>query len=237
MNKGSMEMYSEDATNTGKPQAPLLGDDRFSKRQLDYFRLRTEAYISIWEEAALSGLIRCDQTDCRSIYHIRNALQRVYWGNHLSEDQQYRLIQADLRIFADPGYGIINRHYRNLIEELLEQHDLIYLYREDNLYQYTDHAKENVDIDYKLCKWENVLIDLGDHWENEEETKESLIHRWELDRLFKTGRLNQDQIDKLVELDQKVMLSPNSTYMNRFERRFIYIFLMSRGVFDGMPEE
>jgi len=230
-------MYSEDLSTTGKPQALPLGNDRFTQSQLDYFRLRTEAYISIWEEATLIELINCNLSDYRSLYSMRNALQRVYWGNHLREDQLYRLIQADLRIYTDPDYSNIDRQYRDIIEELLDQHDLIFLYRENNQEHYTDRVEENPNIDYKFYQWQCVLNNLGDNWENEEKTKDSLISRWALDRLYKTGKLDQSQIDKLVELDKKVMLSPNSIYMNRFERRFIYSFLMSQGVFDRMPKE
>lgn len=230
-------MYSEDSSNTGKPQALPLGNDRFTQSQLDYFRLRTEAYISIWEEATLIELINCDLSDYRSLYSMRNALQRVYWGNHLREDQLYRLIQADLRIYTDPDYSNIDSQYRDIIEELLDQHDLIFLYRENNQEHYTDLVEENVDINYNLHSWECVLHNYGDTWENEEQTKDSLISRWKLDRLYNTGKLDQSQIDKLIELDQRVMLSPNSIYMNRFERRFIYSFLISRGVFDRMPNE
>ncbi len=230
-------MYSEDLSTTGKPQALPLGNDRFTQSQLDYFRLRTEAYISIWEEATLIELINGDPSDYRSLYSMRNALQRVYWGNHLRDDQLYRLIQADLRIYTDPDYSNIDSQYRDIIEELLDQHDLIFLYRENNQEHYTDRVEENPNIEYKFYQWQCVLNNLGDTWENEEKTKDSLISRWALDRLYKTGKLDQSQIDKLVELDQRVMLSPNSIYMNRFERRFIYSFLMSQGVFDRMPKE
>jgi len=230
-------MYSEDLSTTGKPQALPLGNDRFTQSQLDYFRLRTEAYISIWEEATLIELINCNLSDYRSLYSMRNALQRVYWGNHLREDQLYRLIQADLRIYTDPDYSNIDSQYRDIIEELLDQHDLIFLYRENNQEHYTDRFEENPNIEYKFYQWQCVLNNLGDTWENEEKTKDSLISRWALDRLYKTGKLDQSQIDKLVELDQRVMLSPNSIYMNRFERRFIYSFLVSQGVFDRMPKE
>jgi hypothetical protein len=230
-------MYSEDLSTTGKPQALPLGNDRFTQSQLDYFRLRTEAYISIWEEATLIELINCNLSDYRSLYSMRNALQRVYWGNHLREDQLYRLIQADLRIYTDPDYSNIDSQYRDIIEELLDQHDLIFLYRENNQEHYTDRVEENPNIDYKFYQWQCVLNNLGDNWENEEKTKDSLISRWQLDLLYKSGRLSSEQTTKLIELDKKVMLSPNSIYMNSFERRFIYSFLMSQGVFDRMPKE
>lgn len=230
-------MYSEDLSTTGKPQALPLGNDRFTQSQLDYFRLRTEAYISIWEEATLIELINCNLSDYRSLYSMRNALQRVYWGNHLREDQLIRLVNTDLGFYTDPGYHEIHRLFRVLIEELLDQMDLLYLYRENELGRYSEYVKKEVDISYYLKRWESVCIVQRDSWENEDDTKSSLYYRWQLDLLYKSGRLSSEQTTKLIELDKKVMLSPNSIYMNRFERRFIYSFLMSQGVFDRMPKE
>lgn len=209
---------------------------RFTKKQIEYFRIRTEAYLSIWENATHEDLLVYDWENRGSAATARSALQRVFWGNHLQDGQIFRLVSTDLKWFIHPAYRDIHSAYHKPIKELLDFYDIYYLYREQNTYELSDYQPDEPDIDYFLDQWDWVSYNWQDEEENEEQSERSLSSRWSLHCAYKNGYLSAENIQILIALDKVAMLSDNYRLFSRNERAFIHSFLLEQGVFDKMPE-
>lgn len=211
--------------------------DRYSKKQIEYFQRRTEAYLSIWENAEIEDLARYDWENKCSAATARSSLQRVFWGNHLSEGQIFRLLSEDLRCYLHPERARIHKAYIDLIKKVLEYFDLFHFYTENT--EYPSPYQPNLSpaqIKNLLNKWDWVTHIWEDENESIDETEEAIEARWFLHLACKHELLNDDQIKELIDLDKAAILCPNYKYFSKFERRYVTQFLLEQGVFEKVPE-
>ena len=95
----------------------------YTKKEIEFFKRRNEVYLTLWENATPEDLKLFDRQDPRSLATARSALQRVFWGDHLTEAQIFRLLRADLSFHLSPQASLIAPQYFKLISELLEHFD------------------------------------------------------------------------------------------------------------------
>lgn len=214
----------------------ITASPSYTKKQLEFFRRRTEVYLNLWENASLEDLKIYPWENKRSVAAARISLQRVFWGNHLDQGQLIRLLAKDIFWFCHPEYMNIHSAYRKLIDETLKHYDLYYIFREQHHYPHINYPFSLQEIKSMLDKWDWVCHIRQDEEENEEQVSDSLDARWRLHCAYKEDKLNSDTIIELISLDKAAMLSPNYTLFSHFERDFIHAFLLDQGVFDKMPE-
>jgi len=207
----------------------------YSERMTEYFKVRTEAHLALWENATKEDLMVYDGLNKRSVISARSALARVFWGQHLSPGQNFRLLNTDLKWYLDPDYDKLHRSFHELIEENLEYHEIDQYYRELNTYRPTDYIPSDIEIDRYLDQWKGTLVPSHNDTEMETDYIEALYYRWLLHCAYQKALLNQEGIRKLIELDKKALLSDNLFLLSRFERKFICDFLIEQGVFDKTP--
>jgi len=223
--------------NRPRPMLAHLEPSRgwYTKKEIEFFRRRNEVFLCLWENAKVADLQSFDKHDHRSLAHARSALQRVYWGNHLSEGQAYRILHADLKHSLDPEASQIHAKYMELITEMLECYDLQHHYY---------HHEDTFEALYEPCqRWIERLLNRWDwftgNFEDEEERysecRRAIIARRELDLYFACKQLPQKAIDEMIELDNAALLSPNWIYLDSSERLIISKFLMAQGIFDPLP--
>lgn len=211
-------------------------DLRFTKKQIEYFQMRTKVYLDIWENASPADLLKYDWENKRSPAIARSALQRVFWGNHLKDGQIFRLVQADLKWLRDPSYPEIHSAYKKNIKELLEFYDLYYMYLEQNKYEACELEPEAQDLRNDLDQWDWVTHNWQDEDENEEQRESSLQSRWRLHCTYRKAGLSPEQVQTLIALDKAALQSANYLLFSPFERNFVHALLLEQGVFDQMPD-
>ncbi|MDD3102864.1 MAG: hypothetical protein RBR69_09970 [Candidatus Cloacimonadaceae bacterium] len=217
--------YSRDARNP-----------KFTKKQIEYFQMRTKVYLDIWENADKADLLKYDWEDRRSPASARAALQRVFWGNHLQDGQIFRLANTDLKWLRDPAYPQIHSGYKKDIKELLEFYELYYMHLEQNKYEAHDFEHTSQAISYDLDQWDWVTHNWQDEDANEEQLERSLQSRWRLHCIYQNGCLPSEDITTLIALDKAAMLSEVYRLFSPCERKFVHAVLLDQGVFDKMPE-
>lgn len=217
------------------PRAPTCGS--YSKKDIEYFTRRNEVFLNIWENAQLKDLQTYRERDFRSLATVRSALQRVYWGHHFSEGQLFRLLHADLRFYLDADAHLIAPEYLTLITELLEEYELQHFFVDQRVYTEVLDTPTEANIKNYLNRWDWF----SETWENEEiginETRQAISYRWKLHCFYRRDLLSPRSLTELVGLDKAALLSPNWTFLNRFERRFISEFLFEQGAFDPQLDQ
>lgn len=207
----------------------------YTKKQIEFFKRRNEVYLNLWENAKIQDLQVYKKYNHRSLATFRSALQRVVWGNYLSDGQVFRLIRADLKFYLDPDADKIAPEYLELITELLEQYDLRYYFTEQAPYDRSDD-KTCEDITHReLDRWDWFTGTFEDEDTRHFETRRSIEARGRLHCYYLSGYLSPHEITELIELDKAALLSPHWDILNSFERNFISEFLLENGVFDPLP--
>lgn len=209
----------------------------YTKKEIEFFQRRNEVYLVLWENATLQELQVYDGHDYRSLAPARSALQRVFWGNHLSEGQIIRLIHADLKYYLDPEAAKLAPQYLKLISELLEQYELEYLFSTGEDYpEILGEPSERSIKDY-LNRWDWFTGTWGDEETRWYECRHAATARWKLHCLYQKNLLTAQIVSVLVELDKAALLSPHWPLLNSFERKFVSEFLFHQGVFDPLPTQ
>lgn len=214
----------------------ISASPNYTRKQLEFFRRRTEVYLNLWENASLEDLKTYPWENKRSVATARNTLQRVFWGNHLDQGQLIRLLSTDLSWFRHSEYVNIHSAYRRLIDELLKHYELYYVFKEQHHYAFSNYPYDALQIKNLMDKWDWVCHIWQDEEENEDQVCDSLEARWSLHCAYKGNKLDDNTISELIALDKAAMLSPNYMLFSHFERDFIHAFLLEQGVFDKLPE-
>lgn len=205
---------------------------KYSEESIRLFQTRIEAYLNIWENAKPEELVEYPIENYCSPIKAREALNRQYYGNHLSETQVFRLKMLDVQWLKHPQFNTFHRSLQKLIEDFLIEHELYFTFLNRD---YSPHCNAVGDADYiesNMDKWERVSIDWEDFWDTYDETQNSLEGRWYLHCLWKKGILDQDQIKRLVDLDIKALLCANAFYFSISDFNFITDFLLEQGVWE-----
>lgn len=209
----------------------------YTKKEIEFFKCRNEVYLNLWENATTQELQVYDGQDHRSLAPARSALQRVFWGNHLTEEQIFRLIHADLKHLLDPSVDQIAHQYRKLITELLEHYELKQYYTEQT--EYTSILEDPCEQDIRdyLDRWDWFTV----NWEDDDtrwyETHRAISARWKLNCFYLKNILSPQALTELTEFDKAALLCSNWSLLSRFERLFICRFLFQQGIFDPLPNE
>lgn len=229
-----------DYPDTSPRPVPISSDPTrgyYTKKEIEFFKRRNEVYLNLWDDAKVTDLQVFDSQDHRSLAPARSALQRVFWGNHLTEEQTFRLIHADLRYLLDPEAEQMAPQYKKLIIELLEYYELDQFYAGQPEYVRVTGQPCDQDIKNHLNRWDWFT----GTWEDEDtrvyETRRAISARWILDCYYQEKILSPQALNELIELDKAALLSANWSLLNRFERLFICKFLFLQGVFDPLPAQ
>lgn len=205
---------------------------KYTEESIRLFQTRIEAYLNIWENAKPEDLKDYHSDFMHSPIKAREALNRQYYGNHLSETQVFRLKMLDVQWLRHPLFNTFHRSLQKLIEEFLIEHELYFTFLNTDYGSYSNAVGDADYIESSMNKWERVYIDWEDFWETYDETQNSLEGRWYLHCLWKKGILERDQIKRLVDLDIKALLCANAYYFSISDFKFITDFLLEQGVWD-----
>lgn len=220
--------------------APVYYGNRhgsYSKKEIEFFQRRNEAYLNLWENATIEDIKKADFSSPRSLINIRSALQRVFWGDHFSRAELIRLVHVDLRFLEDDQADQMALQFKRLIEELLEQHDLKELFIDQEEYEVKHRAASETRIKEYLNSWDWFSHDWSDYFVFETQCRESFSARINLDEYYKNGILGDQAILELIELDKAALLSPNWAQIRAPMRLIVSKFLVEQGVFDPLDDD
>lgn len=202
---------------------------------INFFQSRIEAYLNIWENAALEDM-KNDQTEKQhSPLNVRKALFRQTMGGHLTDGQEFRIINQDLKWYLHPEYESFDKELKKFIEKSLEDKELLY-YWDKRDYEEIKPEDLSGPFDKELECWKYVNLDCDDGFLGQDEAISSLQARWVLHCAYKANKLNEEEIKQLIKLDLEALVCENATYFNLFELKFITDFLLEHGVWDNLPD-
>ncbi|NLO44486.1 MAG: hypothetical protein GX106_05970 [Candidatus Cloacimonetes bacterium] len=211
--------------------------DWYSKKSIEFFKRRNEAYLNIWENATIDDLKKYDGDKPRGFAFIRSALQRVFWGNHFIDGELIRLLHADLRLYQDPQADQIASEYTKMFEEVFDQFDI----KEHFLKQSKAHAQDmkptEAIIKSFLNEWDWFTHDWEDWYLNDDQIDKSVEARMYLDEYYRNDALTPQAISELIELDNNALLSSNWLNISGELRLRISEFMLQQGIFDPQERE
>ena len=202
---------------------------------INFFQSRIEAYLNIWENSPLEDM-RSDQKEKQhSPLNVRKALFRQAMGGHLTEGQEFRIVNQDLKWYLHPEFESFDEELKSFIEKGLEDKKLLYYWDKRD---YKEIKPEDLQrpFDQEFNCWKYVNLDWDEGYLGQDEAISSLKARWVLHCAYKANKLNEEEIKQLIKLDLAALVCENVVFFNLFELKYITDFLMEQGVWDHLPE-
>ncbi len=202
---------------------------------IHFFQSRIEAYLNIWENSTPEEL-KGDQTAKRhSPLNVRKALFRQAIGGHLTEGQEYRIINQNLKWYLHSEFESFDKEMKSFIEKSLEDKKLLYYWDKRD---YAEIKPEDLQgpFDSEFNCWKYVNLDYDEPSLGQDEAIISLQARWVLHCAYKVNKLNKEEIQELIKLDLEALVCENAVYFNIYELKFITDFLLEQGVWDHLPD-
>ena len=202
---------------------------------INFFQSRIEAYLNIWENSSLEDMRSNQMEKQHSPLNVRKALFRQAMGGHLTEGQEFRIVNQDLKWYLHPEFESFDEALKSFIEKGLEDKKLLYYWDKRD---YKEIKPEDLQrpFDQEFNCWKYVNLDWDEGYLGQDEAISSLKARWVLHCAYKANKLNEEEIKQLIKLDLAALVCENVVFFNLFELKYITDFLMEQGVWDHLPE-
>ena len=202
---------------------------------INFFQSRIEAYLNIWENSSLEDMRSNQMEKQHSPLNVRKALFRQAMGGHLTEGQEFRIVNQDLKWYLHPEFESFDEELKSFIEKGLEDKKLLYYWDKRD---YEEIKPEDLQrpFDQEFNCWKYVNLDWDEGYLGQDEAISSLKARWVLHCAYKANKLNEEEIKQLIKLDLAALVCENVVFFNLFELKYITDFLMEQGVWDHLPE-
>ena len=202
---------------------------------INFFQSRIEAYLNIWENSSLEDMRSNQMEKQHSPLNVRKALFRQAMGGHLTEGQEFRIVNQDLKWYLHPEFESFDEELKSFIEKGLEDKKLLYYWDKRD---YEEIKPEDLlgPFDQEFNCWKYVNLDWDEGYLGQDEAIISLKARWVLHCAYKANKLNEEEIKQLIKLDLAALVCENVVFFNLFELKYITDFLMEQGVWDHLPE-
>jgi hypothetical protein len=202
---------------------------------INFFQSRIEAYLNIWENSSLEDMRSNQMEKQHSPLNVRKALFRQAMGGHLTEGQEFRIVNQDLKWYLHPEFESFDEELKSFIEKGLEDKKLLYYWDKRD---YKEIKPEDLQrpFDQEFNCWKYVNLDWDEGYLGQDEAISSLKARWVLHCAYKANKLNEEEIKQLIKLDLAALVCENVVFFNLFELKYITDFLMEQGVWDHLPE-
>jgi len=202
---------------------------------INFFQSRIEAYLNIWENSSLEDMRRDQNEKQHSPLNVRKALFRQAIGGHLTDGQEYRILNQDLKWYLHPEFESFNKEIKDYIEKNLDDKELLHYWDKRD---YEEIKPEDLQgpFEREFNCWKYVNLDCDDPFLGQDEAIVSLQSRWVLHCAYQANKLNEEEIKQLIKLDLDALVCKNVVFFNLFELKLITDFLLEQGVWDHLPE-